>query len=84
MNELFHWVVLLRDVPNSAVKIGDRGVMVDELPFSTMHQEAGYTVEVFQSGETLDVVSVPISWVKVLPEVWGQIENAPRSQSTVN
>lgn len=80
MNGLFHWVILLRDVPDTLVKMSDRGVIVDELPFSVVHQEAGYTIEVFRAGETFDVVSVPISWVRVLPEVWGQAEipaNAP-------
>ncbi|GAP95957.1 DUF6883 domain-containing protein [Leptolyngbya sp. NIES-2104] len=69
---LFHWVVMLRDVPESGVKVGDRGVIVDELPFSEEHQETGYTIEVFRQGETVAVVSVPVSWGNVLPEVWGQ------------
>ncbi|KAM3102464.1 hypothetical protein ACKFKF_03695 [Phormidesmis sp. 146-12] len=69
---LFHWVVLLRDVPDGAVRVGDRGVIVDVLPFSEVHQELGYTIEVFRQGETVEVVSVPVSWVEVLPEVWGQ------------
>ena len=34
-------------------------------------QENGYTIEVFRDGETIDVVSVPQSWVTVLPESWG-------------
>ena len=72
IDSLFHWVVLLRDVPNCAVKVGDRGVIVDELPFSEVHQESGYTIEVFRQGETVEVVSVPAAWVEVLPEVWGQ------------
>ncbi|MGG6269744.1 hypothetical protein ACQ4M3_34575 [Leptolyngbya sp. AN03gr2] len=84
MDRLFHWAILLQDVPGSAIKVGDRGVIVDELPFSTVHQELGYTIEVFQSGETLDIVSVPASWVKVLPEVWGQTEGATRSKAITN
>jgi hypothetical protein len=36
--------------------------------------EAGYALEVFREGETVDVVSVPVSWVTLLPEVWGQGE----------
>ncbi len=71
---LFHWVILRRDVPESAAVMGDRGVIVDELPFSQVLQESGYTIEVFRQGKTLDVVSVPRSWVKVLAEVWGQAE----------
>ena len=70
---LFRWVVLKRDIPNSAVKAGDRAVIVDALP-ATAKQSKGYTLEVFKQGETLDVVSVPVSWVTLLPEVWGQSE----------
>lgn len=68
---LFRWAVLKRDVPDSAVKAGDRAVIVDALP-ATAKQTEGYTLEVFKQGETLDVVSVPVSWVTLLPEVWGQ------------
>jgi len=69
---LFQWVVLKQDVPDSAVKAGDRAVIVDALPATAKQSEPGYTVEVFRQGETLDVVSVPVSWVTLLPEVWGQ------------
>jgi hypothetical protein len=68
---LFRWVVLKQDVPNSLVKVGDRAVIVDALP-ATANQSEGYTLEVFRQGETLDVVSVPVSWVTLLAEVWGQ------------
>ena len=68
---LFRWVVLKRDIPDSAVKAGDRAVIVDALP-ATANQSEGYTLEVFRQGETLDVASVPVSWVTLLPEVWGQ------------
>ena len=68
---LFRWVVLKQDVPSSLVKAGDRAVIVDALP-ATANQSEGYTLEVFRQGETLDVVSVPVSWVTLLPEVWGQ------------
>jgi hypothetical protein len=71
---LFHWVALKRDVPNSEVKAGDRAVIVDCLSPTEKQSEAGYPLEVFRRGETLDVVSVPASWVQVLPEVWGQVE----------
>ncbi|PSB18202.1 DUF4926 domain-containing protein [Phormidesmis priestleyi ULC007] len=54
---LFHWAILQRDVPESAAVTGDRGVIVDELPFSQALQESGYTIEVFQQGKTLDVVA---------------------------
>ncbi len=73
---LFHWVILNRDVPDSAIKAGDRAVIVDRLPATAKQPEAGYILEVFQQGETLDVVSVPMSWVTLLPEVWGQPENS--------
>ncbi|MGV0028368.1 DUF4926 domain-containing protein [Phormidesmis priestleyi] len=69
---LFQWVVFNRDVPDSFVKVGDRAVVVDHLPPSSSQVEPGYTLEVFKAGETLDVVSVPISWVTPLPEVWGK------------
>jgi hypothetical protein len=71
---LYHWVFLKRDVPNSNVKAGDRAVIVDCLPQTLKQSEAGYVLEVFRAGETLDVISVPTSWVMVLPEVWGQGE----------
>lgn len=69
---LFRWAVLKQDVPNSAVKAGDRAVIVDVLSATAKQPELGYTVEVFRQGETLDVISVPVSWVTLLPEVWGQ------------
>jgi hypothetical protein len=83
MTKLFHWAILLQDIPDSAVRRGDRGVIVDELPFSTVHQEVGYILEIYRSGETLDVVSVPASWVQVSPEVWGQSENKVGVQSAM-
>jgi Domain of unknown function (DUF4926) len=71
---LFHWVILQRDVPESEVKAGDRAVIVDCLSATSKQPEAGYTLEVFRQGETVDVVSVPMSWVLLLPEVWGRSE----------
>lgn len=71
-DDLFRWAVLKQDVPNSAVKAGDRAVIVDVLSATAKQPEQGYTVEVFRQGETLDVISVPVSWVTLLPEVWGQ------------
>jgi hypothetical protein len=78
---LFHWCVLLQSVPESLVNKGDRAVIVDDLPFTSFYQECGYAIEVFRDGETIDVVSVPESWVKVLPEVWGD-EAKARNAST--
>ncbi|XGV97026.1 MAG: DUF4926 domain-containing protein [Leptolyngbya sp. BL-A-14] len=74
---LFHWVVLNQDVPDTVVKAGDRAVIVDRLPATAKQPEPGYVLEVFEQGETLDVVSVPSSWVTLLPEVWGQADGAP-------
>ena len=71
---LFQWVVLTRDIPNSSVKAGDRGVVVDCLPPNKNQTEPGYTIEVFKDGETLDVVSVPSSWIMLLAKQWGQTE----------
>jgi hypothetical protein len=74
-------VIVLQDVPESLTVSGEhevqrsfRAVIVDELPFSETLQESGYTIEVFRQGETVEVLSVPASWVKVLPEVWGKSE----------
>ncbi|MDJ0731051.1 MAG: DUF4926 domain-containing protein [Crocosphaera sp.] len=69
--QLFQWVELKYDVPNSLVKKGDKGVILDYLKPTKKQSEPGYNLEVFKDGETLDVVSVPISWVIALPEVWG-------------
>ncbi len=71
---LFQWVVLDRDVPNSSVKRGNRGVVLDHLLPSTNQREPGYTLEVLKGGKTLDVISVPISWVTLLPETWENAE----------
>ncbi len=73
---LFHWVVLNQDVLDTVVKAGDRAVIVDRLPATAKQPEPGYVLEVFEQGETLDVVSVPSSWVTLLPEVWGQADGA--------
>ena len=69
--QLFQWVELKYDVPNSLVKRGDKGVVLDYLKPTNKQSEPGYNLEVFKGGETLDVVSVPISWVIPLPEIWG-------------
>ncbi|MEH2023240.1 DUF4926 domain-containing protein [Nostoc sp.] len=75
---LFQWVELKQDVPNSSLKAGDRGVVLDHLHPTKTQQEPGYILEIFKDGETLDVVSVPISWVNPLPETWGSIEHDTR------
>ncbi|MEH2291750.1 hypothetical protein [Nostoc sp.] len=75
---LFQWVELKHNVPNSPVKAGDRGVVLDHLRPTKTQQEPGYILEIFKDSETLDVVSVPISWVNPLPETWGNIEHDTR------
>jgi hypothetical protein len=69
---LFHWVTLNHDFPDSALVVGDRAVIIDCLSPTAKQSEPGYALEVFRQGETVDVVSVPISWVTLLPEAWGQ------------
>jgi Domain of unknown function (DUF4926) len=75
--ELFQWVELNQDIPNTLVKKGDKGVILDHLNPTQNQPEAGYTLEVFKNGETLDVISVPISWVTALPEIWGDTQQIP-------
>ena len=50
--------------------------MVDRTPAAAKQPKPGYVLEVFEQGETLDVVSVPISWVTLLPDVGGQTAGA--------
>ncbi|MFN8952960.1 MAG: hypothetical protein ACK5WC_17755 [Aphanizomenon sp.] len=71
---LFQWVELKQDVPNSPVKAGNKGVVLDHLNPTTTQPVPGYILEVFVDGETLEVVSIPISWVNPLPETWGTVE----------
>ncbi|MEH2250507.1 hypothetical protein [Nostoc sp.] len=52
--------------------------MLDHLRPTKTQQKPGYILEIFKDGETLDVVSVPISWVNPLPETWGSIEHDTR------
>jgi hypothetical protein len=69
---LFQWVILQRDVPNTLARSGDRAVIVDLLPANSKQPEPGYTLEIFKDGETVDIVSVPISWAIPASETWGQ------------
>lgn len=69
---LFQWVTLNQDVPNTPIQKGDRGVVVDHLPANAHQSEPGYLVELFKDGETLDVIAVPISWTTPLPQFWGK------------
>ncbi|BAY19582.1 hypothetical protein NIES21_54450 [Anabaenopsis circularis NIES-21] len=75
---LFQWVELKHNIPNTAVKAGYQGVVLDYLNPTQTQKEHGYILEVFQDGETLDVVSVSISWVKPLPQIWGSAESASK------
>ncbi|MBE9007425.1 DUF4926 domain-containing protein [Fortiea sp. LEGE XX443] len=75
---LFQWAELKQDVPNSPVKAGHKGVVLDYLNPTPTQKEPGYILEVFQNGETLDVVSVPISWVKLLPKIWRSTESTTK------
>ncbi|MEH1842338.1 MAG: hypothetical protein V7L20_27320 [Nostoc sp.] len=71
---LFQWVQLKQNVPNSPIKAGNSGVVLDHLCPTKTQQEPGYILEIFIDGEPLDVVSVHISWVNPLPETWRSIE----------
>jgi hypothetical protein len=62
--ELFQSVELSQDVPNTKFHQGDIGIIVEYLEPNETQSEAGYLLEMFQNGETLDVIAVPISWAK--------------------
>lgn len=77
----FQWVELTRDVPNSLVKKGDRGVVLEHLKPTNKQPQPGYILEVFQEGETLDVIYIPISWVKILPDIWGDFQHSSSAEA---
>jgi hypothetical protein len=57
--ELYTKVVLTRDVPDSVLRKGDIGLVVEYLPASASRQEDGYILEFFDAvGNTIDVVPV--------------------------
>ena len=62
--ELFQWVKLSQDVPGTSFKQGDEGVVVECLEANENTQESGYLLEMFQDGETVDVIAVPTAWTK--------------------
>ena len=64
------------DMKSAIAFESDRAVMVDRLPAAAKQPKPGYVLEVFEQGETLDVVSVPTSWVTLLPDVGGQTAGA--------
>ena len=62
--KLFQSVELTQVVPGTPFHAGDLGIIVEYLEPNETQSEAGYLLEMFQNGETLDVIAVPISWVK--------------------
>jgi hypothetical protein len=80
--QLFQWIEFKQDVSDSPVKQGDRGVVLDHLSPNSKQPVPGYTIEVFRNGETLDVVSVPVSWVRILPEMWGDLSPATTTKTS--
>ncbi len=70
--KLFQWVEINQDISNSLIKKGMKGVVVDHLAPNFKQKEAGYIVEIFENGETLDVISIPVSAITVIPKYWGQ------------
>lgn len=66
MLELYKEVALARDVPEDQLKAGDIAVLIDFIPHPS-GGEQGCILEVFNAvGETIAVVTVPISAVKAL------------------
>lgn len=63
--ELYTRVMLIHDIPEAGLKAGDTAMYIDYLPVKD--SEAGAILEVFNAlGETLDVVTVPISAIAPL------------------
>ncbi|MBF2027331.1 MAG: DUF4926 domain-containing protein [Oscillatoriales cyanobacterium C42_A2020_001] len=66
MLELYQEVTLTRDVPEEQLKAGDIAVLVDFVPHPNGGDQ-GCILEVFNAvGETIAVVTVPISAVQAL------------------
>jgi len=64
--ELYKEVALTRDIPEDQLKAGDIAVLIDFVPHPD-GGEQGCILEVFNAvGETIAVVTVPISAVKAL------------------
>lgn len=73
------WLTVVRSlllIANGSPPSSDRAVIVDRLPATEKQPKPGYVLEVLEQGETLEVVSVPTSWVTLLPAVWGQTESS--------
>jgi hypothetical protein len=68
--KLYQRVALAQDLPEHGLRRGDVAVIVEHLPPTPeSHGEEGYALEIFNAlGETLDVVLVPASAIKLLTE----------------
>ncbi len=70
--ELYKEIALTQDFPEYHLKKGDLATLIDFLPHLTGEEE-GCVLEIFNAlGESIDVVTVPISAVKKLSsqDVW--------------
>ncbi|MBN2303774.1 MAG: DUF4926 domain-containing protein [Anaerolineae bacterium] len=64
--ELYTEIALTRDIPESRLRQGDIAVVVDYVPHPSGGEE-GCILEVFNVlGESIDVVTVPISAIEPL------------------
>ena len=65
---LYQRVVLTQDLPKEGLRAGDVGAIVEEYPARAEVPE-GYELEVFAaSGQTIAVVSVPVTAVREATE----------------
>lgn len=64
----FTEVALIRDIPEHGLRSGDLATVVERLPGTTASGgQEGYILEVFNAlGDTIAVVTVPVSAVKPL------------------
>jgi hypothetical protein len=63
--ELYRKVILTRDIPEEGLRAGDVGTLVDRHVVPGVAEE-GYSIEVFDmTGNTVAVVAVPGSAVRV-------------------
>lgn len=63
--ELYTQVMLIRDIPESNLREGDTAMYIDDVPVTS--GEDGAILEVFNVlGESVDVVTVPISAIAPL------------------
>lgn len=61
--QLYTDVVLVRDMPEEALRAGDVGTVVER--HDVVNREVGYSVEFFDMlGNTIAVVTVPGSWLR--------------------